>query len=237
MKIGKGLLARPGVRRLLSWLGAHYLRLVFLTGRWTFHGFEVLENHWKAGTPVIACFWHSRMLMMLFAWRSQQPFWMLTSLHRDGQLIADVAAHFAIREIKGSTSRGGSGAVRMLLSVLERGDSVGITPDGPRGPRMRANLGAVKVAQLSGVPLVPVTYGVRHRRVLSTWDRFVIVAPFSRGVLVCGEEILVPRHADAEALEHARRSLERALNDITAEADRITGHAPIEPAATQISPA
>jgi lysophospholipid acyltransferase (LPLAT)-like uncharacterized protein len=230
VKLLKTLLARPTVRAVLCSLAAGYLRLVYTTGRWRLIGADGMAAYVDHGRPVIACFWHGRLLMMLHAWRWKQRRQMLISRHRDGLLIAGIIARFGVATVAGSSSRGGAPAVRQLLAILESGESIGITPDGPRGPRMRAQIGAIRLAQLSGAPIFPVSFGVRPRRMLSSWDRLVLVFPFSRGVVIYGEPIDVPRAARAEQLEHLRALLERRLNDITAEADRLTGYPALEPA-------
>jgi lysophospholipid acyltransferase (LPLAT)-like uncharacterized protein len=226
----KTLTAKPHVRALLCRLAAGYLGFVYATGRWRLIGVDGMGAYVTHGRPIIACFWHGRMLMMIYAWRWRERRQMLISRHRDGQLIADIIARFGVSTVMGSSSRGGTPAVRELLAILKAGESIGITPDGPRGPRMRAQIGAVRLAQLSGAPLFPVTFGVRPRRMLSSWDRFIVVFPYARGVVIYGEPIEVPRDAGAEQLEGIRALLERRLNEITAEADRLTGHEAIEPA-------
>jgi hypothetical protein len=153
----------------------------------------------------------------------------LISPHRDGRLIAETMAHFGAETITGSSSKGGTAALRALLRSLESGISVGITPDGPRGPRMRASPGLVTVARRAGVPIVPLTYAVRRRRVLGSWDRFVVPLPFNRGVFLWGAPFEVERHADGAARERARRLIETRLNDMTREADRLCGQATPEP--------
>ena len=77
---------------------------------------------------------------------------------------------------------------------------------------------------------MPVAFGIDRRRVLSSWDRFIVALPFGRGVFVWGEPIEVAREADAASREAARRQVEGALNSVTGEADRLGGFAPIEPA-------
>lgn len=226
----KKFLARNGVRRILCWLAAQYIRLVHATGRWTVVGGEAPRRLWESGTPFILAFWHGRLLMMPYAWDRTRPIHMLISQHRDGQLIARTVAHFGIQTAAGSSTRGGAGALRVMVRALGDGDCVGITPDGPRGPRMRTSEGAVSVARLAGAPIVPATFAVSRRAVLGTWDRFVVALPFARGAFIWGEPIMVPREADAAAIEAARRQLEDSLNAITAEADRRVGQAPIEPA-------
>lgn len=231
MKLVKTLLAKPAVQAALCRPIAGYLRLVYRTGRWTLIGIDKPAPYLESGKAVIGCFWHGRMLMMPYAWQWEGPFAMLISRHRDGRLISSTVGHLGITTIEGSSSRGGVNAARTLVDTLAGGVCIGITPDGPRGPRMRAQIGAIRVAQLSGAPLFPVTFGARRRRMLSSWDRFVVVYPFSRGVLIYGDPIHVARDADADALEQSRALLERRLNEITAEADRLTGHAAVEPAA------
>lgn len=218
------------VRRFLCWLAAHYIRLAYATGRWTVVGGEAPKRLWDEGRPFVLCFWHGRLAMMPFCWRPGVPVRVLISTHRDGRLLADTMRHFGIETVAGSTTRGGTAALRGLVKALRSGASVGITPDGPRGPRMRASEGVAAVARLAGVPIVPVSYGIDRRSVLGSWDRFVVPWPFGRGVFVWGEPIRVPEDAGAAELEAARLAVEDAINRVTDEADRRSGHAPIGPA-------
>lgn len=230
MKPLKTILRNGAVRAVLCWLVSLYIRLVHATGFWRVVGGDTPARLWDAGKPFILCFWHGRLLMMPKSWRRSRPIHMLISEHRDGQLIARTVAHFGILTAAGSSSRGGAAAVRRMVKAIRAGDCVGVTPDGPRGPRMRAGGGIADIARLAGVPIVPATYSARHRRVLGTWDRFIVPSPFSGGVFVWGAPIEIPRDADSEAVEVARRRVEEELNAITAEADRLCGHAPVEPA-------
>jgi len=155
---------------------------------------------------------------------------MLISQHRDGQIIARTVSHFGIATIVGSSSKGGLAALRAMLHSLKSGTCVGITPDGPRGPRMRASDGIVQVARLSGRPIIPCSYSSKRRRILGSWDRFSVALPFSKGLFVWGAPIEVPSDASASDLLQARNAVEASLNDITERADRQMGHCPVEPA-------
>ena len=84
--------------------------------------------------------------------------------------------------------------------------------------------------RLTGAPIVPVAYATSRRRVLGSWDRFVVALPFSRGVFVWGTPIEIARNADAAACEAARRALEDELNAVTLGADRLVGQSAVEPA-------
>ncbi len=219
------------VRGLLCWLGALYIRLCHASGRWRETNGDVPRRLWNAGQPFILCFWHGRLMMMPYCWDHRRPIHTLTSDHPDGRLIARTTAHFGLKTVTGSSSRGGASALRHMIRLIGEGNSVAIAPDGPRGPRMRAQDGIIGLARLAGVPIVPVSYSAVWCRLLGSWDRFVLALPFGGGVIVWGEAIAVPADADAATREAARRRLEDSLNAITDEADRLCGHPPVEPAA------
>ncbi len=217
------------MRALLCWVGAWFIRLVWHSGRWTVRGGDGPERFWRDGKPFILCFWHGRLLMMPYCWTSKAPINMLISHHRDGQIIARTVGHFGIATLGGSTSHGGSAALRDMLKALKAGEYVGVTPDGPHGPRMRASAGIVNLAKLAGIPILPATFSASRRRLLGSWDRFVLVWPFTRGVIAWGEPISVARDADDGALEEARLKVENSLNTLSREADLLCGQAPVEP--------
>jgi hypothetical protein len=230
VKFHKRLLRSTAVRGVLCALAAQYIRLVHATSRWRVERGEIPEAYWQAGKPFILAFWHGRLLMMPYCWPRDMRINLLTSQHVDGQLIAGMARHFGLASVTGSTSRGGSGAVRSTLRALKRGEYVGMTPDGPRGPRMRAASGIIDIARMSGAPIVPAACATSRRRVLGTWDRFIAPLPFSQGVFVWGTPLKVPRDADSAACEAARRTLENEINAVTRGADRLVGQRAIEPA-------
>ncbi|WP_142847896.1 lysophospholipid acyltransferase family protein [Telmatospirillum sp. J64-1] len=219
-----------GVRAALCWLGSLYIRLVMKTGRWEVVNGHIPAAYWDAGKPFILAFWHGRILMMPYSWRRGVPINMLISQHRDGQLIARTVSHFDIDTIAGSSSKGGSGALRAMLKALKAGQCVGITPDGPRGPRMRASAGIVNIAKMAGVPIIPATFSAKRSRVLGSWDRFMVALPFSRGVFVWGRPLEVPRDTSEAGLEALREEVEGRLNAITAAADQRMGHEAVLPA-------
>jgi lysophospholipid acyltransferase (LPLAT)-like uncharacterized protein len=226
MRFPRRLLDSDLLQGAIAATAAGYLRLVHGTTRWRRLGIDEAVRIATADgrSSAVACFWHGRMLMMPFARTGPFAFSILISGHRDGRLIARTVARLGIDTIVGSSTRGGTAAALDCIERLRRGNAViCITPDGPRGPLMHANPGAVEMARAARVMLVPVSYGVTRRRLLRSWDRFIVPLPFGRGVIMCGE----PIEAVALESEAARALLEQRLNAITAEADRLTGHAPI----------
>ncbi len=232
-----GLMKRIGrsapVRAAACFIAAAYIRLVHATSRWESVNRAAPEAFWKAGKPFILSFWHGRILMMPYCWPGDKPMHMLISRHRDGALIADTIGWFGLKTVRGSTAKpgrerdkGATAALMDMLRKLKAGEYVGITPDGPGGPRMRASEGVAAVARLSGAPVIACAYSARRRRLLSSWDRFVVALPFTKGVFVWGEPIHVGAEARGAALDAARLKIETELTRVTREADRLAGHDP-----------
>jgi len=226
-----------GARRVVCWIAAMYIRLVWATGRWEIKNSAVPERFWREGKPFIIAFWHGRLLILPAMWPQTSKISMLISMHRDGELIARAIGYFGHGTVRGSAAKpgstkdkGGAAALRGMLKALKASEYVGITPDGPRGPRMRATDGIVTVARVSGAPIIPCSYSARTRKVLGTWDRFIVPLPFTRGVIVWGEPIYIAREADAASLEMARLAVEAGLNGVTNAADTAMGVDPVQPA-------
>ena len=226
----KTLLKSEAVRAAACAIAAWYARFVHLTTRWQEVDKAKVGTLWQTGEPFIVAHWHGRIMMLAFCWQRETPIKMLISQHRDGELIARTVAHLGIGAVRGSTSRDGASALRAMVKTIKQGSCVGITPDGPRGPRMRASDGVVTLARLCGVPIIPLSCATSRRRVLGSWDRFTIALPFSRGVFIWGEPISVPRKADAATLDHYRELVEQSLIEITAKADRLCDVEVVEPA-------
>jgi len=229
VKLLKRILQSEAAVAIACFVGALYIRLVRYTGRWRIEGEHIPESFRIAGKPFILSFWHGRLLMMPYCWRRTDLVNMLISGHRDGRLISRTVRHFSIDSVVGSTTRGGVQATRHLIRLMRAGGIVGITPDGPRGPRMRVAEGTVALARISGAPIVPATFSASRRRVIGSWDRFVLALPFARGVFLWGEPIEVPRDADSDTLEARRQAVEAAMNALADRADALMGQEVIEP--------
>ncbi|HEY4819488.1 MAG TPA: DUF374 domain-containing protein, partial [Xanthobacteraceae bacterium] len=152
------------------------------------------------------------------------PAKVLVSRHRDGEINAIAAARLGVGTIRGSGDtggrfdlKGGVGAFQGMLATLEEGCSVALTADVPKVARV-AGIGIVKLAQLSGRPILPVAVATSRRKVLDNWDRTAINLPFSRLAMVAGDPITVPSDPDGATLEASRQALEARLNRVSARA-------------------
>lgn len=195
---------------------------------------HIPEQFWKADKPFIVAFWHGQMLIIVDCWRCEKPISMLISQNLDGEMIAQALAKLNIGAVRGSSDKngkdkGGRAALRGMLKMLREGDSIGITPDGPKGPGMQSKEGLIVLARLSGVPILPVAGASDRAKIMNSWDRFALHRPFSRGLIKWGEPIYVPREADAEAMEATRAHLDRVLQTLSAETRAHMGHPPLEP--------
>jgi len=230
MKLIKTLTKSDGFRKILCWIGAQYIRFVYWTGRWDVINGDVPQQFWDEDKPFILAFWHGRILLMPYCWNRKKKIHMLISQHRDGQLIARTVGHFDIDTVEGSTSKGGAQALRSMLKALKAGESIGITPDGPRGPRMRASAGIVNVAKMSGVPVIACAFGTTSRKHLKSWDRFCLALPFSKGVFCWSDPIYIPKKADKTELSAYQQQIEDALTAVQHTCDEKTGHPNVEAA-------
>lgn len=167
----------------------------------------------------IYLFWHEYLLTPFYL-RGHCDIAILLSRHRDAEILAEAARLMGFDPIRGSTRRGGAEALCRLLHY-GRSHHIGITPDGPRGPRRRLAPGAVYLASRLEMPVVLVGIGYdRPWRIRGAWDQFAIPRPFSRVRAVLSEEITVPPSADRTTLEQYRLVLETQLNQRTTEAEQ-----------------
>ena len=207
------------IQNFFAFLCASYLRIVFFLSRFYKVGFEIPAEYVKTGKPFITCFWHNRLMMLPYAWDHERPFHMLISSHSDGKLISKTVSYFNILTISGSSKRHGAIALKKMVSILKKGGTVGITPDGPKGPREIVKPGVIQASYLSRADILPVCYSVSAYKIFSSWDRFILPLPSRRGALIWGNPIPAPTMGDDASIEKVRRDVERALIDLAKKAD------------------
>jgi lysophospholipid acyltransferase (LPLAT)-like uncharacterized protein len=226
----KTLRAAGIARRLLPRLVAGYIALVWRTTRWRVEGAEHRQAG-RDGGAVIAAFWHGRVFLSPMLAPEGRHTSAIISNNRDGDIIAEAAERLGVSPIRGSTrhpgkadrDKGGREAFAGGLAALARGDVLAITPDGPRGPRMRAQPGVAALAIMARAPVLPLALSTQRGRFLGTWDRFLLPLPFDRGVLVYGPLMTPPEDSSEAAIDAFRLRVETALTELTARADRVMG--------------
>lgn len=240
----KQLIGNPIFQYVVGRAIGFYLLFVGVTTRWTRVNQAAMEPFWRGEGKLVACIWHGRFALVHKMWNfapGTPPPKFLISRSREGGLVQWVSRTVGAEVIRGSApkrgqSKGGMEAARAMASHIEDGGVMGMTPDGPRGPRMRAKRAPVQLAKFAGASVMGLAWATNHRMVFNSWDNFVLPLPFGKGALIWGQAIPVPEDADAATIERIRAELEADMNRIAAEADRIAGIPVIEPAEVRTLP-
>jgi lysophospholipid acyltransferase (LPLAT)-like uncharacterized protein len=221
-------LTRTGwFQRAAGFASAEFLRLVWWTNRFTLDPPDLYERA-EPDMPLIIAFWHGQHFMMPFV-RRQYPAAVLISRHRDGEINAIAAERFDITTVRGSGShgndfhrKGGVGAFKSMLRMLEEGINMALTADVPKVAR-KAGLGIIMLARDSGRPILPVAIATSRFKRMNNWDRSVIHLPFGRGVIATGATISVPEDASEAEMERLRTQLQDRLDEVNRRAYQAVG--------------
>lgn len=196
-------MSETSVSSRVAWssrIGAGFLRAIASTWRYTVHGAEHYARERDNGRPVVLALWHGEMLPLLYHHRDRRIA-VLVSEHGDGEIIARILDAFGFRLVRGSSSRGAARALIALDRELKAGFDVGITPDGPRGPRHSVAPGALLAAHRGDARIVPLAAKASGFWELGSWDRFMIPKPFARVTIAYGKPVSVEAASSREAGE------------------------------------
>jgi len=198
-------------QRFVAWTVFLTERLVTLSLRCRWRDHSGLADV-KGGPPVIFCLWHNRLaISMIVHRRYPRKLAALVSASKDGAFLAAVLRMFGVEQVRGSSSRRGPQALVELANHAKRGYDLAVTPDGPKGPRYVVQPGVIALAQVTGMPIIPVTCNTQPKICLKSWDGFQIPLPFSRCEMILDEPIFVPREADEAGREERRHALQARL--------------------------
>ncbi len=215
-----------------------YIWLVARTTRWTVTGRDGWDALVAKPQGFVCTTWHGRLFLSPTYAPPDKRAVAMISTSRDGDLIAAIVGRWGVAALRGSShdhvrrkAKGGAQAYVAAARELScDGALIAITPDGPRGPRMRAHDGAARLAQAQGAPVIAVGFSVRWGRHLASWDRFLLPLPFGRGAIIYSEPRLPPAEQSPQALARFRQALEADLNEVTNRADDLCGRARVLPA-------
>lgn len=191
------------------------LRVELLNGR----HFTELQSR---GEPILFALWHGRMFLAIDAHRHQSIVTM-ASKSEDGNIVTRWLENNGYIVTRGSTSRGGSEALRRMVRQVKLGRHVALTVDGPRGPAQVVQAGVLRLARLTDAWILPISFASSWPLFLRSWDRYLLPKPFSRNIVAYGEPFRIPDDmSDQAALEKIRA----ALNAATSAADQAAGVTP-----------
>lgn len=204
-------------QRILVRLTAFGLYLLFhaigVTLKYDVEGQEHLNQIDRDGKLPIYCFWHDRIFAGTYFFRNRKII-VMNSLSFDGAYMARFVQKLGYGSVRGSSTRGGTGALVEMIRLMRSGFATAFTVDGPRGPRYEAKLGPVLLAKKTGDPLLPFLLECTRFWTINSWDKAQIPKPFSKVKLMIENPIYVPENASDDGLESKRIELQSALESL-----------------------
>ncbi len=187
------------------------IRAIGSTIRFEVEGWEHFEAIEAAGKLPVYAFWHDRIFASTWFFRNR-GIAVITSQSKDGEYIARFIQRLGYRAIRGSSTRGGVGALVEMIKAMRTGIPTAFTVDGPKGPRYEAKPGAVLLSKKTGNPIMPFVVECERLKTIGSWDRLQIPMPFTRAKLMIGEPIYVNADADGGEIEAKRSELQLSLD-------------------------
>ena len=179
----------------------------FETDGW--ENFREIER--KSRIPIYA-FWHNRIFAGTYFFRNRGIV-VITSQSFDGEYIARFIQRFGYGAVRGSSTRGGVGALVKMIRLMKKGLPMAFSVDGPRGPKYVAKTGAVLLAKKTGNPLMPFVVEAEKFWTINNWDNLQIPKPFTQAKIFIAEPIYVAKNAGEAEIENKRIELQRKLDE------------------------
>ena len=176
-------------------------------------GKEIIDELMEKSQPFIICAWHHDIYFSTWLLKDFKLTALISS-SKDGEYINQILSGFGFRAVRGSSTRGGIGAMKQLVRCLKDGNAVAITPDGPQGPIHKVQEGIVALAKITGVPIIPWRYEASSCWKLNSWDSHKIPKPFTKIRSVVGQPLYVPKSASSSDFGRYCGRLEMLMNDL-----------------------
>ena len=219
-------------RTLFSLLIAGIIFFLGVTVRWKHENKQIYKLVKRRKKPYIIISWHEHIIGM--TWNLPRPITTLNSPHSDGKLLGTAIKLVGLNVVWGSSNKQALSGFRELAKELKKGHSVGITPDGPRGPARTLAMGPIALAHQTGIEIIPVVFAADRQWLLNSWDKTRIPKPFSSSLVLWGEPIRLPilkrkkneildkkRQISREIFESWRLQIENELNTLTEKCDAL----------------
>jgi lysophospholipid acyltransferase (LPLAT)-like uncharacterized protein len=204
--------------RATGFFGKRLFWILAKSGRWTVLGDEAYKKAKEQGKPVILLVWHGRIFIVPYFFR-KRGIMPLISPSKDGEIAAQIMARWGYKILRGSSSHSIIKAWNEMKKELENGGEIIIVPDGPRGPDRVLKAGCIKLAQETGACLVPFSFSASKKRILKSWDHFLMFPFFSKVVAMHGPPLEIPPAMTDEEFERERQRVEKVLIELDQKAD------------------
>ena len=177
---------------------------------------EIIDELMEKSQPFIICAWHHDIYFSTWLLKDFKLTALISS-SKDGEYINQILSGFGFGAVRGSSTRGGIGAMKQLIRCLKDGNAVAITPDGPQGPIHKVQEGIVALAKMTGVPIIPWRYEASSCWKLNSWDSHKIPKPITKIKSVFGQPLYVPKSASSSDFGKYCQQLEMLMNDLIPE--------------------
>jgi len=188
------------------------MQIIVLTCRVRWHNKEAFDALKKSEKPFVLSMWHNCCTIAAWVMRDSDITVMISD-SKDGEYVSRLANSFGIPTIRGSSSSGSEKAIRAALRILARRKSIGITPDGPRGPRYKIKSGMLWFSASSGAPIVPLHIESTRQWVFNSWDKHSFPKPFSTIHIRFGDPLTIERDALEDDIERVTQDVEQHMMD------------------------
>ena len=212
MKIKKKILKNIFIQNILGLIMAIYIFIVRITSSIHFENKSVPDTFWMNNKPFILAFWHNQLMMISFCWKSKKKINILASAHSDGRFGSIVGKYFKLKNIP-SSSKDNNFILRSIFNILKMNHYIGITPDGPRGPKETVSEGIIKIARASKTPIIPCGFWSSRNIQLKSWDAFLVTLPFSKCFFVWHNPIYIPENLKDSEIEEYQNLLKKMIDE------------------------
>ena len=198
-------------QKLIGFLFYFITSLISRSIKWEYLVVNEKSNIFESDKKYIFCCWHNRLFLGPHLLPRNRIINALQSSHSDGMVTSVAFKYLGMNVILGSSKKGGMQAFRKMVKCIKLGESIAITPDGPKGPKEKVKEGIIKLAQITDTSIIPLVWATNKFKLINSWDGFVIPYPFSKGVYSFGKPINVKKKINEEELEFVRQNLENEI--------------------------
>ena len=202
-------------QKIIGFLFYSITNLMSRSIRWEYLVDNKISNIFNSDEKYIFCCWHNRLFLGPHLLPRNRIINALQSSHSDGMVTSVAFKHLGMNVILGSSKKGGMQAFRKMVKCIQLGESVAITPDGPKGPKEKVKDGIIKLAQITNSPIIPLVWSTKKFKIINSWDNFVIPMPFSKGVYSFGKPIYIKKKINENELAMCKQKLELELKRLT----------------------
>ena len=202
-------------QKLIGFLFYSITSLISRSIRWEYLVENEKSNIFNSNEEYIFCCWHNKLFLGPHLLPRNRIINALQSSHSDGMVTSLAFKYLGMNVILGSSKKGGMQAFRKMVKCIKSGESVAITPDGPKGPKEKVKEGIIKLAQITETSIIPLVWTTNKFKLINSWDNFVIPYPFSKGVYSFGKPIYIKKQINEYELETARQNLENEIKRLT----------------------